>query len=958
MIKKRKLNTVIPKAALRELGQKGYEELQTLSEWIEFGTHTFNPPNRNFKPRFRMAASIIARSEVELFCISLPRFAIRAYLRGINGNHLGFVNCRRIATICDQFDNWSSRTEPVNHRIFEKRISRPPFHRLRNSTVIADSFLQIPERYSHWVTLEISQHVAFGEDEQINGLPYVKNFDLSGLCAQSACYIATSILSEHAKGIYGLAEITQLGQSVGESSSEMEVFGFNRTQFLNYFKNPRVGLNAFWFSAPPISNSENKHNEIRRTRSIEFFTKITEIYLYSGFPIIAMVDAGRMAGISKPATEQVLAENSIYKKNRISKDLLRDWRHEDRIRTHVIVIIGYNPGRQEFLFHDPGCLPYMTATAEQIYNARAYRPLGSAPGNANSRDYPVATIIPELQFLAVMPSTVTLPLVGPISSGSPNKIFANLRDCARSIQIRACQEFQANGEASILPQSGYCFDYNNLELGESRRLLDLNVVKSFLLDSPVSDLLNQHLIRFQNDTRLRWIWIKTYSIGVRSIWLYDACGGTEDPDHFLCGFWFNGQNWSPIPPYERTFNTRIPENGARFQKTESSVSLSSRRTSPSHIGLVSSYTTMGFDILLKSWPNSLRKIEFYVFMQRDAQDFLPFRRIRFVDFRKVVFAHLRNVFRAARLPSFYYVDSGFPIRVSWFRRPKLALSRWPRPSAVARMASYSDKDRFIRGLARRIRTRFESSRIDVNSIATYIPEISASDLNVRNRGVAALVFASKLGSAFAHPKQKYTIVEFVGGSRANGVWIGTRLQSDDGSNVAFYDQERPVAKVSSRSDSLARLVDSLDQVISRSPANVILAVEVEPGPNYVLGDLESLLRFFEVIDNHPVLANRVGFNLDVAHWCFLLGKSFSDIPCSLRQRIINIHVSDHMDGGHYGDVAVGRIHNAPDTWLPFLSLTDENIFGLVPSVSIELECAGNVQQLLESINFVTAVTKS
>src|SRR5690606_27371709 len=119
--------------------------------------------------------------------------------------------------------------------------------------------------------------------------------------AQSACFIATSILSEYANGIFGLAEITQLGQSTGENSAEMEIFGFNRDQFLTYFRDPKVGLNGHWYTSfPPVySKSDIPTNDNSNERSAQYFEEISRIYLRSGFPTIAMVDAGRMAGVSK-----------------------------------------------------------------------------------------------------------------------------------------------------------------------------------------------------------------------------------------------------------------------------------------------------------------------------------------------------------------------------------------------------------------------------------------------------------------------------------------------------------------------------------------------------------------------------------------------------------------------------------------------------------------------------------
>lgn len=85
------------------------------------------------------------------------------------------------------------------------------------------------------------------------------------------------------------------------------------------------------------------------------------------------------------------------------------------------------------------------------------------------------------------------------------------------------------------------------------------------------------------------------------------------------------------------------------------------------------------------------------------------------------------------------------------------------------------------------------------------------------------------------------------------------------------------------------------------------AIEIEPGENSIINSPDSLDRFFEKLDHHPLadlLTSHVGLNLDIAH-CILC-----DITCQRLERhlhrIVNAHIADHP-GMHTRD-------HVPGTW--------------------------------------------
>jgi hypothetical protein len=134
------------------------------------------------------------------------------------------------------------------------------------------------------------------------------------------------------------------------------------------------------------------------------------------------------------------------------------------------------------------------------------------------------------------------------------------------------------------------------------------------------------------------------------------------------------------------------------------------------------------------------------------------------------------------------------------------------------------------------------------------------------------------------------------------------------------DHDAALERLLQRLEPVALAAQSLGQ-----PA-IHLALELEPGPLYVLGGLSSLRRLCRRLDRTDRLARTlspvVGLNLDIPHWAFLAGIDSQDIVAdkTIYRRIIHGHISDHSSG-HFGDGVLGAIHDleAFEPWFRLLA---------------------------------------
>lgn len=304
---------------LPEIGEQGTSEIRSLWQWLSPGLlHAGNHPSHW---TCRIAPSIIARSEAELFAISTPRFALRVYLD--NGREsLGFINARRFAVFCDQAQHWGSLDcqMPKDHDVFQP--TRPPRKRparvLLDQTCLADCLLRLPTASGRWQgfeTLLTELGRACGEPSRILGTPYVRHIELAGggLCAQACCYMATVLRQEDAKGVWSIAEITALvgRHTTSEDASQYLVLtGMTLQETVQYFQHlDKVDLGAIWQRTLLGPQPQYPGKDYAKP-----FGDSLRAYLRSGMPVLLPLDSGRMQGV--PGQVPILGE-SIFSSNGI-----------------------------------------------------------------------------------------------------------------------------------------------------------------------------------------------------------------------------------------------------------------------------------------------------------------------------------------------------------------------------------------------------------------------------------------------------------------------------------------------------------------------------------------------------------------------------------------------------------------------------------------------------------------
>jgi sugar phosphate isomerase/epimerase len=128
-----------------------------------------------------------------------------------------------------------------------------------------------------------------------------------------------------------------------------------------------------------------------------------------------------------------------------------------------------------------------------------------------------------------------------------------------------------------------------------------------------------------------------------------------------------------------------------------------------------------------------------------------------------------------------------------------------------------------------------------------------------------------------------------------------------------------------QSTAMSLLISRLKEVAAYAyrPTPVFLAVELEPGPLFILSSPNSVTRFCKLIDDSKdeALKRCVGLNLDIPHWHFLAGilPEWLEAPenKAVYRRIAHAHICDHHIG-HFCDL-VPMTFNSKGTFLRWFS---------------------------------------
>jgi sugar phosphate isomerase/epimerase len=883
------MNEIKESEVIREIGPERFNEVTLLNKWLR----SPNPKLENWSAgdyatngalSYRRSPSIITRSEAELFGVSLPRFASRIYLRQ---DQTEFVNARRIVVFADQARHWAKRRgrgsvlgvrplkrgEMMPGNRFRRSLKCPGWI-LHTNSCVADSVLQIPDRFRedfHIITSPVWR--LYGRTDagtEFWGTPYIKHIPLSGggLCAQAVCFMATVLMIEEASAIYGIAEISKL--AMGPRAKDFLLTGLSPKHLATYFSEVELELH---------SQSPSDH------QGLQFAMKA---YLISNCPIIFPVDAGIFHGHLPIAGNNFVG---IIESNNIPRKPM----DREIPRGHAVVVLGY--GGDYFILHDPGSCPFVQATTAQLWDAGRY--------TAHDRARQLSG-----NFFAVTPNAAKLPIAdsGRAEQGEFKITHVGLLTLAQCIldryQAKIIEETEFIklvhlSEAALILEG----KANELESSELRELVRVEF-KGLLRQNQ-----NETLVWLQGTTQANYlIWDAEKAPRERG-----RCSREDATTYLHLHISRSGGTWATVYRRDTSTTTAGRIDGVCSPSTAGkevvSVPSPEERLVPRERGhlqrsLLTSFA-VGIGKATSGWPKEWRWAEKYMLMQRESEyickgavlSSLLLREVR-QFLRYTVFVIGNNMYRRHPLVRWFH-----PYTLARkYRRLPTKTGRylgfgwtWPKSTALERLAALHNDARALRRLAEVGST---SVGAPVIAFATFFPEISSVDPKTRQKvGLALKTLCRLAGILNKKHLHKIGIIEVVGGSLVEGIWPGI-------SNSGAGDETEYVASVLDEREGIDRVVEVLCAVADEAiKANVRLAIELEPGPLYIIRNLKTLELFCERISNEKLLSDCVGLNLDIAHWQ-LAGMKPSDIPESIKERIIHCHACDAFKG-HCIDLPAG-----------------------------------------------------
>ena len=909
--------------AAREIGEKEIRRLRKLRQWL-YGT----PQQEAIE--FRTAPSLVARSEVELFDISMPRFAFRAYL-----TPKSFVNARRIETFCELTTSWGQPPAGYQGAVRPEIVKRRPCERIRGaSSCIADSLLEPPEKLRsdgyHVLTTELGR--AYGERTEIKGTPFVNHIRLGGgMCAQAVCFMATALLQHAVRGIYGVAEITALASP--QKERHLDLGGMTPEKICRFFDHPRVGLSSL-----PQRVFIRDDEVGADSRAVRHSAEVLRAYLLSDIPVVLLVDFGRMCGVSyelvepetagdessgkaREATRELvpkLVDRCVFERNDLlDLDVVKTCRektkarldekaesqreHDERRgladqeltegvsrkeRPHAVLVVGCRKTHGEaaddqepcweFLVNDPTTYPFLKASALELAQVRPYGELKKGRLGA-------------IQFISVAPQEVRLPLLN-----------AGLRGSRRSGLLDIADTLQMPGFGLDFPE----FQDHGGRMGEFR-LIDLRWCRRFRSKEEEEE---QRQDRERFDTRLdhissegrqclsdlasgggippKWCWVQYGSpakneVPGASIWVWDAT--VPPPPEEVMG----PASTAAMPrPIRDKYLLAVLVKEAEGWRVDYPVAPpdddeAARRAGRWRVphpaydslrpALISSFHTDKSEVVCQGYPDNVA-VDLYVFMQPEVRDWLK-------------------------------------------GNPQFASDCPDKTNAVAVMAALADNQEAIANWAAKASEHFPRERATpIVALASFVPEVTAIQPVSYRRALGALRFLIRFAHALRRDHQQpLRAVELVAGSRIGGIWPA----GEEGRYAASRSDE-----AAARRRVLSLLGQVLTEYADQQPQErVFTSIELEPGPLYLVHGWESLVELCGEIDNDPLLSKFVGLNLDIAHWILagdISPEQVWDTP-EVRNRIVHAHIAGHHRCSHLGDLHLYDL-NKPEDFLPWIDL--------------------------------------
>jgi len=916
---------------IRLVGDERYKEFVTFCNLMQIQP----PRHRDGRYIARFAPSVAIRGELQLFNLDIPRFGVRVYL-----DHRGtFVNLRRMdeATKRLRKEHWLNEKGPFRvyrypgYDVLAHRFSsKPPpgekeprlhefFIKKGTQGVIADCLLE-PQSFQFnlnrydFVTADLGE--PYGEGQAFRAVSYVSALSgfSGGECSQCCAFMVNALLHDfgppppcqpHRTGIHGLAEITAL---TTPEKYPLYLKGLRSIVLVEYFS--RIGRAVFRHSFGNLPGSPLLDHDQRARRA----WAAAFVYVRSGF-------APMIPGLSG---------------------------QEDRIMTdqpnHMVVAVGASrntmddqPG--DLVVNDPSELPL------NVWNLTAFssfiRPEDQAEPASRKESvewYPIQCALPSeirlpLTFARYTRPSHDKPDNFPIQSWEVPGVaeFADFfhrstpfKDAARPPRLT---DFQLDRIAIQNPSPG------------TRDVTFSDRLHNFLNDKNLMEAIERS--GFLKRCPGQWVWIH----------LLRSPAGTL----VGCNFWNASK---PPPPFDThgafifSYRPFLLHSFSRLERTWTSSPGIVPSTSPEksaksshkpprgnvsrkpvnlHPSLITSASAMEIRRLMNgsNWPRNVKFAELYAFMHCDC-----------------------DLFPRAEIGEYSIAEYLHSIRED--------------PEKIA-------------ALARTVGEYASAPGVTIRSIATYMPQLYSESTPQWQQARDALAAIARFAISLPAP-HKIRTIEIAGGSLIRGLvpivnprWESAVSIRSDPRDVRNSPDLRMLAFRHQRPDAYRHLCDRLlvfhQHLIDLGIIpGFSLALEMEPGPLFILNSLPAARKIALLLDNnskYESISKFVGFNIDIAHFA-LAGHSPDELfrdPHNrpVYDRIASFHISDH-GLGHFADAPLGRCnfgrHSADKReilreWVRAAvdyagKVPDNRKLAFSSIMSIELEAARSIDLIHES----------
>lgn len=520
----------------------------------------------------RYSSSVVARSELEFFNTSSPRFSEQYYLGNPHSGQPNIFNIRRIKELMPT--DLPDTNEAT--LIADCLVSAPPTPYCEQSGQSQNNAKSLSRNY-HILQSNALNDYGFCDTPGMKPvLPYIKQSPLygaGGLCSQSCCFMATATLAQFALSTFGLAEITFTNNEILKQEATLD--GMTEHDMARYFQT--VGLNAI----PQRYDSQlSRSSESTLDCALNAFKTTVSAYIYSGFPVIISCDHRKL--IEYFVTEKKYFVNPSTANSQQLK--------------HNVMIVGVSQDCEYVVIHDPQSFPFLEVPTKLLY-CWGFEDVGHPD--------------PYVRLLPVTPKYVQSPLMTPwsnaTSSHTRDRIGAGVMEIAGMIdQFREHDAFKNVPISSV----GEKKSFHLLQLCDLASITD-SAIKSHLVTSEASSKLRQLLgyitkcvVTDMFYPGSMWIWVECFKEGIR---IYNAQkaiplneNGSLDP-HFLPTFMIASVLFSELGHDDTNQITNALQHSGQNL----------------YPGAITSFSLNGPDEWSVAMPQLVESVEIYAFMRND-----------------------------------------------------------------------------------------------------------------------------------------------------------------------------------------------------------------------------------------------------------------------------------------------------------------------------------------------------